>query len=58
MEKPKKLFIDGKVVNVAKIGEKTIAQFMQQLKQNGLEISPERAEKVYYSLGGGLLRNL
>ena len=47
------LAIDGKVINVAKIGEKTLAQFKQQLKQNGLEIDPERLQKVYDSLGGG-----
>ena len=47
------LAIDGKVINVAKIGEKTLAQFKQQLKQNGLEIDPERAASVYNSLGGG-----
>lgn len=47
------LAIDGKVINVAKIGEKTLAQFKQQLKQNGLEIDPERLQKVYDNLGGG-----
>ena len=47
------LAIDGKVINVANIGEKTLAQFKQQLKQNGLEIDPERLQKVYDSLGGG-----
>lgn len=47
------LAIDGKVINVSKIGEKSLAQFRQQLKQNGLEIDPERLQSVYDSLGGG-----
>lgn len=52
-KRPTTLAIDGKQINVAKIGEKTLAQFKQQLKQNGLEINPERAASVYNSLGGG-----
>ena len=52
-KRPTTLAIDGKQVNVSKIGEKTLAQFKQQLKQNGLEIDPERAASVYNSLGGG-----
>ena len=52
-KRPVTLAIDGKVINVAKIGEKTLAQFKQQLKQNGLEIDPERLQSVYDSLGGG-----
>ena len=52
-KRPTMLAIDGKQVNVSKIGEKTLAQFKQQLKQNGLEIDPERAASVYNSLGGG-----
>lgn len=47
------LAIGGKVINVAKIGEKTLEQFKRQLKQNGLDVDPERAQKVYDSLGGG-----
>lgn len=47
------LAIDGKVINVAKIGEKTLAQFKAQLKQNGLDVDPARAQAVYDSLGGG-----
>lgn len=47
------LAIDGKVINVAKIGEKTFAQFNAQLKQNGLDVKPARAQAIYDSLGGG-----
>lgn len=52
-KRPQTLAIGGKVINVSRIGEKTLAQFKQQLKQNGLEIDPERAAKVYDSLFGG-----
>lgn len=52
-ERTQTLAIDGKVINVSRIGEKTLAQFKQQLKQNGLEIAPERLQSVYESLGGG-----
>ena len=52
-ERTQTLAIDGKVINVSKIGEKTLAQFKQQLKQNGLEIEPARLQSVYNSLGGG-----
>ena len=53
IKRPQQLAIDGKVINISKIGEKTLAQFKQQLKQNGLEIEPERLQKVYDTLGGG-----
>ena len=52
-ERTQTLAIDGKVINVSRIGEKTLAQFKQQLKQNGLEIALERLQSVYDSLGGG-----
>lgn len=52
-KRPDTLAIDGKVINVSRIGEKTLAQFKQQLKQNGLDVDPERAAKVYNSLAGG-----
>lgn len=52
-QRPQTLAIDGKVINISKIGEKTLAQFKAQLKQNGLEIEPERLQNVYDALGGG-----
>ena len=56
MEKknPTKLAIAGKVIDVSKIGEKTLAQFKAQLKQNGVVIGDERADKLYHHLRGEL----
>ena len=53
IERPQTLAIDGKVINIFKIAEKTLAQFKQQLKQNGLTIDDARAEKLYIALAGG-----
>ena len=53
IQRPQALAIDGKVINISKIGEKTLAQFKQQLKQNGLTIDDARAESVYNACGGG-----
>lgn len=53
IERPQTLAIDGKVINISKIAEKTLAQFKQQLKQNGLTIDDARAESVYNACGGG-----
>lgn len=52
--KPTKLAIAGKVINVEKIGEKTLAQFKAQLKQNGIVIEDARAEKLWLNLRGEL----
>lgn len=56
MEKknPTKLAIAGKTIDVSKIGEKTLAQFKAQLKQNGVVIDDERANKLYHHLRGEL----
>lgn len=51
---PTKLAIDGKVINIEKISEKTLAQFKAQLKQNGLTIDDARAEQVYLNCRGEL----
>lgn len=52
--KPKHLAIQGKVINVEKIGEKTLAQFKAQLKQNGVTLEDAHAERVYKNLRGEL----
>lgn len=51
---PTKLAIDGKVINIEKIGEKTLAQFKAQLKQNGIVLEDARAEKLWLNLRGEL----
>ena len=50
MEKPKKLAIRGKVINIEKINEKSQAQFAAQLKQNGIVLEAEELEKLYTML--------
>lgn len=54
--KPTKLAIGGKVISIEKIGDKTLNQFKQQLKQKGLQISDGHAELVYSVLKGGINR--
>lgn len=49
-EMPKKLAIDGKVISIEKIGEKSQAQFAAQLKQNGIVITEERLTDLYNTL--------
>lgn len=46
-EMPKQLAIDGKVISIEKIGEKTQAQFAAQLKQNGIVLEEERLASIY-----------
>ena len=53
VERVKTLAIDGKTIDISRIGEKTLAQFRAQLKQNGLDVEPARSQNVYESLGGG-----
>ena len=53
----KVLAVGGKSVNIAKIAQKTLAQFKQQLKQNGINLTDEHAAKLYAKLGGGSERN-
>lgn len=52
-KRPTQLAIDGKVISIEKIGEKSLAQFKAQLKQNGLQIEDERAKRVYDACYGG-----
>ena len=52
--KPTKLAIAGKVIDISKIGEKTLAQFRAQLKQNGVTIEEDSLERLYVNLRGEL----
>ena len=52
--KPTKLAIDGKVISIEKIGEKSLAQWKAQLKNAGLTIDDARAEKLWLNLRGEL----
>ena len=54
MERPKTLAICGKVINIERIGEKSLAQFKAQLRQNGIVIDDEYASHVYESCAGGV----
>lgn len=49
-KRPTKLAIDGKIVSIEKIGEKSLAQWKAQLKLAGLTIEDERAEYLYTEL--------
>ena len=52
--KPTKLAIDGKIISVEKIAEKSLAQWKAQLKNAGLTIDDARAEKLWLNLRGEL----
>lgn len=49
-KRPTQLAIDGKVISIEKIGEKSLAQWKAQLKLAGLMIEYERAEFLYTEL--------
>lgn len=53
-KKPTKLAIGGKIINVEKIGEKSLAQFRQQLKQNGITVEEATSERLWMNLRGEL----
>lgn len=53
-KKPTKLAIGGKIINVEKIGEKSLAQFRQQLKQNGVTVEEATSERLWMNLRGEL----
>lgn len=53
IERPQTLAIDGKVINISRIGEKSVAQFAQQLKRNGVVLDAARLQSVYDACGGG-----
>lgn len=58
MAKEQKLLaVGGKSINIAKIADKTLAQFKQQLKQNSINLTDEHAAKLYAKFGGGANRN-
>lgn len=49
-KRPTQLAIDGKIISIEKIGEKSLAQWKNQLKLAGLTIEDERAEFLYTEL--------
>lgn len=49
-KKTTKLAIDGKIISIEKIGEKSLAQWKNQLKLAGLSIEDKRAEYLYTEL--------
>ena len=49
-KRPTQLAIDGKVISIEKIGEKSLAQWKAQLKLAGLTIEDDRAEYLYTEL--------
>ena len=51
---PTKLAIDGKIISIEKIADKSLAQWKAQLKNAGLTIDDERAEKLWLNLRGEL----
>ena len=53
-KKPTKLAIGSKIINIEKIGEKSLAQFRQQLKQNGVTIEDAASERLWMNLRGEL----
>lgn len=53
IKRPTKLAIDGKVIDISRIAEKSVAQFNAQLKQNGIVLTEERLQSVYNACGGG-----
>lgn len=46
-KRPTKLAICGKVISIEKIGEKSLAQWKNQLKLSKVDISDAEAERVY-----------
>lgn len=54
MAEIKKLAICGKVITFNDIQSKSLAQFKQQLKQNGVTIEEETAHRLWCNLRGEL----
>lgn len=52
--KPTRLAIDGKIISIEKIADKSLAQWKAQLKNAGLSVDDERAEKLWINLRGEL----
>ena len=53
-KKPTKLAICGKVISIEKIGEKSLAQWKNQLRLCGVSIDEQTAEKLWLNLRGEL----
>lgn len=51
-DKPTELAVGGKMFSIAKIGEKSFAQFRQQIKRGIPDISDAHLIALYNSLGG------
>lgn len=50
----KRLAIQGKVITFNDVQGKSLAQFKQQLKQNGVTVADETAERLWCNLRGEL----
>lgn len=53
-KKPTKLAICGKVISIEKIGEKSLAQWKNQLRLCGVSVDEATAERLYLNLRGEL----
>ena len=53
-KKPTKLAIGGKVISIEKIGEKSLAQWKNQLRLAGISVDEETADRLYLNLRGEL----
>lgn len=53
-KKPTKLAICGKAISIEKIGEKSLAQWKAQLKNEGISVDATTAERLYLNLRGEL----
>ena len=48
----KRLAIGGKIITFNDLDAKSLAQFKQQLRQNGITVADETAERLYKNLRG------
>lgn len=53
-KRPTKLAICGKVISIEKIGEKSLAQWKNQLRLCGVSVDEATAERLYLNLRGEL----
>ena len=53
-KKPTKLAICGKVISIEKIGEKSLAQWKNQLRLANVSVDDATAERLWYNLRGEL----
>lgn len=54
MKKSTKLAIGGKVISTEKIGEKSLAQWKEQLENAGISVDANTVERLYLNLRGEL----